>query len=108
MWEIIFLLIVFVFVIGSAYFLTKKLASLGALRMQGKNMKILETLQLNMNQMIYLIRVGDKTLLIGVSKDRITYLLEVESDLVDLSSYETPIETVSFEDYLKKLLTKKK
>ena len=40
--EVFSLVIVFVFVIGLAYFVTKKLGALGTLGIQGKNMKILE------------------------------------------------------------------
>lgn len=108
MWEIISLLFVFVFVIGLAYFITKKIATIGALRMQGKNMEIIETLQLGVSQMIHLVRVGEKNLIIGVSKDQITYLSEVDTDTIDLALYQTNQEIPKFEDYLKKVMPKKK
>lgn len=108
MFEVISLLFIFIFVIGLAYVITKKLASLGALHMQGENMQIIETLQLGINQMVHLVKVGDKTFLIGVSKDHITYLSEVDSESIDLSVYKTSKETVSFEAYLKKVMPKKK
>ena len=108
MWEIISLLFVFVFVIGSAYFITKKIAAIGALRMQGKNMEIIETLQLSVSQMIHLVRVGEKTLIIGVSKDQVTYLSEVDIDTIDLDLYKAVGETPKFDDYLKKVMAKKK
>lgn len=105
--EIISLIIVFVFVIGLAYFITKKLASLGALRMQSKNMKILETLQLGINQYIHLVKVGEKILIIGVSKDNISYLCEVDDKMIDLRSYNAPNDISLFEEYLKKLTPKR-
>ena len=108
MWEIIFLLFVFVFVIGSAYFITKKIAAIGSQRMQGKNMEIIETLQLSMSQIIHLVRVGKKIVIIGVSKDRITYLSEVDSESIDFDLYKILEETPSFEDCLKKVMPKKK
>ena len=103
-----FLLIIFVFVIGLAYFITKKLASLGTLRMQGKNIKILETIQIGMNQHIHLIQVGDKMFIIGVSKENISYLSEIDDQCIDLSLYQTGNKTPSFEEYLKKWTQKKK
>lgn len=108
MWEMIFLLFVFIIVIASAYFITKKIASIGSLRMQGKNMQIIETLQLSMNQIIHLVRVGEKIVMIGVSKDNITYLSEVDSESIDLDLYKVPNEMPSFEDYLKKVMSKGK
>ena len=104
MWEVIFLLFVFIFVIGLAYYITKKIASLGALRMQGKNMEIIETLQLGINQSIHLVRVGKKMLILGVSKDTINFLSETESDSIDQSVYKTSDEIKPFEEYLKKMM----
>lgn len=108
MWELIFLLFVFILVIGLAYFITKKIANIGAHQMQGKNMEIVESLQVSVNQRIHLVRVGEKTLIIGVSKDNITYLSEVPSESIDLSAYHTNKEMPSFEDYLKKVISRKK
>jgi len=105
--DIFFLLIIFIFVIGLAYFITKKLASLGTLRMQGKNMKILETIQIGMNQHIHLIEVGDKMFIIGVSKENICYLSEVDDKSIDLSLYQMSNKTPSFEQYLRKWTQKK-
>lgn len=108
MWEIMGLLLVFVFVIGSAYFITKKIALIGSHRMQGKNLEIIESLQLGISQMIHLVRVGDKVLIIGVTKDKITYLSEVDKDTVNLDLYKKLEETPTFEDYFKKVMPKKK
>jgi len=105
--EIFFLLIVFIFVIGLAYYITKKLASLGTLRMKGKNIKILETIQIGINQHIHLVQVGDKMLIIGVSKENISYLSEADDQSIDLSLYQIGNKTPSFEQYLKKWTNKK-
>lgn len=106
--EGIFLIIIFIFVIGLAYFITKQLAVLGAGRMQSKNMKILETLQLGVNQYIHLVKVGGKTLVIGITKDHISYLCEMDNESINLSDYNVSSDTPSFEKYLKKFTFKKK
>ena len=104
--EAIFLIVMFVTVIALAYILTKKLASIGSLRMKGKNMKVLETLQLGMNQYLCLIKIADKTLIIGVSKDTIRYIGEVDEKSIDYSIYDAGSNTPLFEDYLKKIKDK--
>lgn len=108
MWELIFLLFVFIIVIGLAYFITKKIASMGAHRMQGKNMEIIESLQIGVNQRIHLVKVGEKIIMIGVSKEHISFLSEAPIESIDLSAYKTPEDMPSFEDYLKKLIPRKK
>lgn len=104
--EVIFLVIAFVFVITLSYFLTKKLASIGSLRMQGKNMKVLETLQLGMHQYLHLVQVGEKTFVMGVTKDRMNYFCEVDNDSLNLSCYQNPTITPPFEEYFKKIKNK--
>ncbi len=107
MFEIIFLLFVFVLVIGLAYFGTKKIASIGNHRMQGKNMEIIESQQLSMNQAMHLVRVGEKMIIVGVSKENITYLSEIDIESIDLEKYKRTEETPSFEDYFKRMLNKR-
>ncbi len=106
--ETFFLLFIFIFVILLAYFVTKKLATLGTTQMQGKNLKILETTQVSMSQQIHLVQVGDQMFTIGVSKDRITYLTEIDSNSINLDLYTTAKQEASFEHYLKKWTQKKK
>ena len=106
--EVIFLLTIFILIIGVAYFLTKKLASLSTFRMQGKNMKILETIQIGINQYIHLIQVGDKIFIIGLSKETISYLDQINEESIDLSLYKVKDKPPSFEQYLKKWIEKRK
>lgn len=108
MLQVVLLLFVFIFVIGLAYYITKKLASLNTLRMQGKNMKIIETLQVGVSQVIHLVKIGDKIIIIGVSKDKITYLSEVDGESIDLLADDTSENTLTFEEQLRKMLPKKK
>lgn len=103
MWEILFVFIVLIFVMALAYFTTKKIANIGALRMQGKNMKVIESLQVGISQTLHLVKVGDMVLLIGSSKDGITYLCEIDDQSIKLPS---PEEIPSFEDYFKKMISK--
>lgn len=100
--EVFSLIIVFIFVIGLAYFTTKKLGTLGNMRAQGKNMKILETLQVGMGQYIHLVQVGEKMFAMSVSKEGSRYLCEVDSGSIDLDIYNTPNKPPSFDQYFKK------
>lgn len=108
MLQAILLLFTFVFVIGLAYYITKKIAALNTLRMQGKNMKIIETLQLGVNQLVHLVKIGDKIIMIGVTKDRITYLDEIDKDFIDLEIYKETKDTLSFEEHLRNIIGKHK
>ena len=105
--EALSLIIVFVFVIGLAYFITKKLAALGTQHVQGKNMKILETMQVGMGQYVHLVQVGEKIFTMSVSKEGVRYLCEVDYTSIDLEAYSTLNKPPSFEQYLKKWTQKR-
>lgn len=104
--EAIFLIVMFVIVIALAYMLTKKLATIGSHRMKGKNMKVLEALQLGINQYLYLVKIGNKTMIIGVSKETIKYIGEVDDESIDYTVYDTSLSAPLFEEYLKKFKDK--
>lgn len=105
--EALFLIIVFVFVIGLAYFITKKIANLGTQYVQGKNMKILETMQVGMGQYVHLVQVGEQMFTMSVSKEGVRYLCEVSHASIDLTAYNTSNKPPSFEQYLKKWTQKR-
>lgn len=83
--EIVVMLLIFAVILFLAY-LASKLAS----RMQVKassqgNLKLMETIRIQNNKYIQIVRVGEKYLVIGIGKDEITFLTELSKDAL---SYE--------------------
>ncbi len=96
----------FVFVLILAYYSTKWIASSTRVVRQAKgNIKVLESVSLGFQSSVQLVKAADKYILLGVTKEKITFLTEVSPD--DLVTGE-PVQSNPFEKYLNRLLPKKK
>ena len=72
----------------------------------GKNISIIETCKISATKYVQIIRVGERYVAIGVSKDQITNLGDVPSEDIILS--EKPAENIGFKDILEKIKGEKK
>lgn len=105
--EIIVMLLIFAVILFLAY-LSSKLAS----RMQVKassqgNLKLMETIRIQNNKYIQIVRVGEKYLVIGVGKDEITFLTELSKDALSYDESEMKkgssfVSTKAFDEILSK------
>ncbi len=101
------MLLIFAVILFLAY-LSSKLAS----RMQVKassqgNLKLMETIRIQNNKYIQIVRVGEKYLVIGVGKDEITFLTELPKDALSYEKAEmkkgsSVVSTKAFDEILSK------
>lgn len=78
-------------------------------RMSGKiggNICIVEVVGVGVQSTVQLIKVGKKYLLIGVSKDRIVFLTEVDPADIEIPEHNPIINKNMFDKYLNKFLNK--
>ena len=77
-------LIIFAGILYLAYISTKLLGKRFSLGNQGsKNMRVLESMPVGQDKMHFIVKVGEKTMLMGSSKDHMEYLCDLaDSDLV--------------------------
>jgi len=82
------LLVTFAIVVGLAYFTSKFLSRKWSSAIHGKTMIVHDTISLGVNKLLYLVEVGGKVLLIGVTDHNITYLQEFtdEKFIMELQS----------------------
>lgn len=82
MWffEFLGLLIIFSAVLFLAYITTKFVGQNTARSMKGKNMEVIETLKIGVDKQLYLVRAGDKYVLLSSSGKNIQFLSEVNVD----------------------------
>ena len=80
--EFLALLIAFLFVVALAY-ATSKLAGKYQLKaMRNSNIEIIETRRIANNKLIQIIKIGNKVLAVGIGKDEITFLSEIEEESI--------------------------
>ena len=79
-------LILFVFVLGITFWVTKWIAGYQKGRTVNTNMELIETFRLTNNKYIQIIRVGQKYLAVAIGKDSVTMLTEIPEEELILSS----------------------
>lgn len=84
--ELISVLLVFVFVLVITYFATRWMGNYEKAKMKSKNLQIIETIPAGNNKMISLIKAGTVYLVVSVGKDEIHPLATLtEEQLTDFS-----------------------
>ncbi len=98
-------LILFVFVLGITYFVTKWIGGYQKSRSFNANVEVIETFHLANNKYIQIIRVGKKYLAVAIGKDSVTMLTEIPEEQLMLSEGVDDIQP-SFKELLDKLQKK--
>ncbi len=80
--QLFLVVLAFVIVLLLAYYVTKFFARSGGIR-KGKNIETIEAMFINQTSSVRLIRVGGKFFLIGVAKDKISLLTEIDGNNID-------------------------
>ncbi|WP_250278431.1 flagellar biosynthetic protein FliO [[Clostridium] colinum] len=96
--QLIFLILIFIFVIFLAYYSTKFIANAKIKNMTKNNMKIIETISIGFNY-VHIIQVNKQYFLISSSKEGIRILTEIDGK--DLIINENNSQSLPFEKYLK-------
>lgn len=103
-------LIMFVLVIVAAYFMSRWVGTIGQNHYGARNIKVIEGSKIGPNKMVQIVKVGSKYFVLGIGKDEISYLGEVEEE--DLTIAENTIKPLpEFQDILakaKEKITEKK
>ena len=106
--QLFFILIVLIGVIVLAVYVTKLVAGAKYVRRGNKNLRLMDSLGLGFQNGIHLVKAGKKYVLLGITKDKISFLCELsESDIED-AEQDMGLELPSFENYLNRILRKNK
>ena len=96
--DLITVLLIFVFVIAITLFTTKYIANYQKVQNAGKNIEVLETYKISQTKYVQIVKIGKKYVAIAVSKDTVTLLTTLEED--DVTFPEGSGETNSFKEIL--------
>jgi len=97
-------LLVIAGIMALAYYVTRALA-VKVRGFAGGNLKIIEAVAVGQGCSVFLLKAGKKVLLIGVTKEKITYLTEMEEADIEFRESTTPAR---FDAYLGGFLKGKK
>ena len=104
--QFISILIIFIAVLAATYYVTKWIANYQKGAESGKNIDIIETCKISATKYVQIIRIGERYVAIGVSKDEITNLGDVPAE--DLKFNTETKENLSFKEVLEKIKGEKK
>lgn len=99
--QFVTVLLIFVFVLAITYATTRWIANYQKSRNFAKNIEAVETYQIAPNKYIQIVKVGEKYLAIGVCKDSMTLLKELEPEEIQLPENSIS-NTLTFKEVLEK------
>ena len=102
------LIIVFLIIIFLAYYVTKWVSSIKYKGSKNSNFKIIESIGVGYQASMQIIKVGDKCILIGVTKENIAFICDVNEASINCEMSNIKIEMPdTFQKYLKMFMDKK-
>ena len=100
LFELLGLILVFVIVLVVCYYTTKFVAGRQLVQKKMGNFEILETFAIAQNKYLQLVRMGNKYVVISVSKDIISYITEIDESEVCQIQNSTSVSGKSFKEFL--------
>ncbi len=86
LFQLISVLIIFVFVLAITYLTTRWMAGFQKSKANNRNLKIVETICVGNSKYVSIVSAGSKYIVVSVGKDEVNFLTEItEDELVDLS-----------------------
>lgn len=104
--QLLGMLVVFLLILVAAYYTTRIVGKSQNGFAVNRNLKVIETCRISPNIVIRIIKAGDKYLLIGVSKERVTFLTELSEKELNLTESQ-PDMPVDFHSIMEKIICKK-
>lgn len=103
-------LVLFIIIVAAAYYVTKWVGKTAMVQQANSNISIVETFRMGQNKFIQIVKIGSKYVAVGISKDTMEKLAELqEEDLVLLSEEgKRNIIAPDFKELLDKMKKKEK
>lgn len=104
--QLIKVLLIFVFVLALTYYVTRWLGGYQRVHSCGRNLQLVETINLGSNRMISIVRAGSKYLVVAVGKEELSLLAELSAEEVQELTNNEAVTQESFQELLNKLKDK--
>lgn len=105
--QLLGLLIVFIIILVAAYYTSRFIGKSDFSFGMNRNIKVVEACRISPTVTIQIVKAGDRFLLIGVSKERVTFLTELSGDSLTLTENQ-PDNQMDFSAIMEKVASKVK
>lgn len=104
------ILVLFIIIVTAAYYVTKWVGKTAMVQQANSNISIVETFRIGQNKFIQIVKIGSKYVAVGISKDTMEKLAELqEEDLVlEPAEGKKNITAPDFRELLDKMKKKEK
>ena len=93
-------LIIFIFVLGATWLTSKYIAGFQKGKMRGNNFEMIDSFRISQNNVVQILRIGQKYVAVAVCKDSVTLLAELSEEEIVIP--EGNREPIQFDEVLKK------
>lgn len=104
--QLLGLCILLVIILIAAYYTSKFVGRYKLGQLRNSNFEVIEVYKISANKMLQLVRIADKYVVLGISKDHITYIMELDKDKI-LTHEVKEGEKLSFSQIFEKLKSNK-
>lgn len=87
-------ILVFILVLGLTYLTTRFVGSYQKVRGACRNFEVIETLKITNGKYLQIVRIGGKYVVIGIGKDTVTNICELDASDIKPLPEETPPQSV--------------
>lgn len=94
--------VLFIFVLAICAFTTKFVAGYQKNKMMSGNIHVLETFKIANNKYIQIVKIGDRVFAIGIGKDSVTMLTELNEETLNIDESTSEFANVDFKSLLEK------
>ncbi len=109
LYNVISLLLIFIFILVLAYFTAKLTAKLQGNTLNKKaNIKVIESFRLGGNKFISIVKIGEDFYALGFGKDEITMIDKLDKDNITIPDSNSSEVGISFKDILGNINKKEK
>ncbi|MBB2182752.1 flagellar biosynthetic protein FliO [Lachnospiraceae bacterium MD1] len=106
LWQLLGLVFVLIIVLVAAYYTTKYVGNIKLGQMKNSNFTAIDSYRLSPNKLLQIVKIGNKYVVIAITKDNINFITELDEDEVLLRE-DQPVERPDFKKILEKLRNKK-
>lgn len=100
--QLISVVAIFVLVLVVTYFSTKWVANFQKTKMDGSNIKVLETMRISNTKYLQIVKIGSKCFAIAVCKDSVTFLGDLKEEELVFDQVSAKSQSESFKAILDK------
>ncbi len=105
--ELIVLIVIFVLIIVACYYVTRFIGTKQLKQYKNSNFTVLDTYRVTTNKFLQLVKMGEKYVVIAVTKDHISVITELTKEEIQLPE-NGEHKGISFKNVLTEMMNKKK